>query len=288
MANFNILQQYADAYNQQIANAQRQAERYNAGVSTYNTALNNYNTKTQPQITNLQNKYNYELNHYNKDIEEYNANLWASNRDYWDATLASYRNYHYGNANNYNAQMAALERTVPISPSALQGVFNEKAYLNANPDVAAAVARGQFKSGLEHFQLYGKNENRLGLGGAKNQALAKQGADWEANTKAALNSYVDALQSRRIAGAPGVSQEEVDRRRAAYEALISQRPEFKTPDVKAPSFTQEQINAMQGKQTIGKQALAQEGGLISNERVSAAAERNSPSFISGILAQARK
>jgi hypothetical protein len=38
--------------------------------------------------------------------------------------------------------------------------FNEQGYLDANPDVAAAVASGQFNSGKQHFDLYGKNENR--------------------------------------------------------------------------------------------------------------------------------
>ena len=38
--------------------------------------------------------------------------------------------------------------------------FLESDYLSANPDVAAAVARGQFRNGWEHYQLYGKGEGR--------------------------------------------------------------------------------------------------------------------------------
>lgn len=38
--------------------------------------------------------------------------------------------------------------------------YEEQAYLAANPDVAAAVARGQFKSGLEHYQQHGRPEGR--------------------------------------------------------------------------------------------------------------------------------
>jgi len=30
-----------------------------------------------------------------------------------------------------------------------------------NPDVALAVARGDFISGAEHYRLYGKNEGRV-------------------------------------------------------------------------------------------------------------------------------
>ena len=38
--------------------------------------------------------------------------------------------------------------------------WNEAAYLKQNPDVAAAVARGEFGSGLEHYQQNGINEGR--------------------------------------------------------------------------------------------------------------------------------
>jgi hypothetical protein len=38
--------------------------------------------------------------------------------------------------------------------------FNEQAYLAANKDVADAVARGELKSGAEHYEKYGKSEGR--------------------------------------------------------------------------------------------------------------------------------
>lgn len=38
--------------------------------------------------------------------------------------------------------------------------FSEAAYLAANPDVAEAVERGAFKSGRQHYDLYGKKEDR--------------------------------------------------------------------------------------------------------------------------------
>jgi hypothetical protein len=40
------------------------------------------------------------------------------------------------------------------------GAFVEHFYLNANPDVAEAVAKGAFSSGLEHWELYGRQEGR--------------------------------------------------------------------------------------------------------------------------------
>jgi len=42
-----------------------------------------------------------------------------------------------------------------------QTLFDEKNYLQANPDVEKAVQNGQFISGLDHFQRYGKSEGRV-------------------------------------------------------------------------------------------------------------------------------
>jgi hypothetical protein len=38
--------------------------------------------------------------------------------------------------------------------------FDEAYYLGSNPDIAAAVARGIYASGLEHYQQYGREEGR--------------------------------------------------------------------------------------------------------------------------------
>jgi hypothetical protein len=39
-------------------------------------------------------------------------------------------------------------------------VFNEEKYLNENNDVFDAVKKGDFKSGLEHYEKFGKEEGR--------------------------------------------------------------------------------------------------------------------------------
>ncbi|MCG5240649.1 hypothetical protein MCW82_12800 [Azospirillum doebereinerae] len=48
----------------------------------------------------------------------------------------------------------------PITKSGT-GLFFESDYLAENPDVAQAVARGEFASGLQHYQAYGGAEQRL-------------------------------------------------------------------------------------------------------------------------------
>jgi hypothetical protein len=45
-------------------------------------------------------------------------------------------------------------------PEAAPGGFDERAYLAANPDVAAAIANGTIDSGLGHFQRHGADEGR--------------------------------------------------------------------------------------------------------------------------------
>lgn len=52
--------------------------------------------------------------------------------------------------------MVGVPRLAPLATSK----FDETAYLDANPDVAAAVARGDFESGLQHADLFGRNEGR--------------------------------------------------------------------------------------------------------------------------------
>jgi predicted SAM-dependent methyltransferase len=52
--------------------------------------------------------------------------------------------------------------------------FNEADYLAANPDVAEAVASGQFRNGQAHYEFFGKKENRTWniLGGMSRVAKA--------------------------------------------------------------------------------------------------------------------
>ncbi len=39
-------------------------------------------------------------------------------------------------------------------------IFDEGEYLRCNRDVRRAISRGQFESGLQHFQRHGRRENR--------------------------------------------------------------------------------------------------------------------------------
>jgi len=63
----------------------------------------------------------------------------------------------YGALNRLN-QLLGIAPAVgnkPFTPA-----FDEAKYLQRNPDVAQAIARGQFSSGLEHYNRYGVKEGR--------------------------------------------------------------------------------------------------------------------------------
>ncbi|MCK6444342.1 hypothetical protein, partial [Elstera cyanobacteriorum] len=50
----------------------------------------------------------------------------------------------------------------------------DKAYIQANSDVAAAIASGQFRNGLEHYLIYGAREGRFYAGVGQQTFSAEQ------------------------------------------------------------------------------------------------------------------
>ena len=65
-----------------------------------------------------------------------------------------YKNEPYAHYINYGIK----EGRKPLPPVPLE--YNEGEYLELNPDVVAAIEKGQFTSGIEHYLMYGFNENR--------------------------------------------------------------------------------------------------------------------------------
>ena len=47
------------------------------------------------------------------------------------------------------------------APKLAEGTFDERTYLLNNPDVAAAVSRGEFASGKQHYDMFGSKANEL-------------------------------------------------------------------------------------------------------------------------------
>ena len=65
-----------------------------------------------------------------------------------------YKNEPYVHYINYGIR----EGRKPLPPVPIE--YNEGEYLELNPDVEVAVEKGQFTSGIEHYLMYGFNENR--------------------------------------------------------------------------------------------------------------------------------
>ena len=64
---------------------------------------------------------------------------------------------------NQLASLYGLQTSVQPQVGAGQGVFDERSYLLANPDVAASIAQGGFGgSALNHYNEYGRAEGRQG------------------------------------------------------------------------------------------------------------------------------
>ena len=66
-------------------------------------------------------------------------------------------------AEAFTPEGAGLHVNAPIEPLAADAPddFSEAAYLVAYPDIAAAIERGEFRSALHHYEVYGLAENRL-------------------------------------------------------------------------------------------------------------------------------
>lgn len=85
----------------------------------------------------------------------------------------------------------AVER-VDLQEIPSNATFEESAYLAANPDVAAAVAAGAFRSGRRHFEKHGRAEGRRQRVPAPRDALARIGA-----IRAAKLAALEPLLTRR-------------------------------------------------------------------------------------------
>jgi hypothetical protein len=79
--------------------------------------------------------------------------------------------------------------------------FDETAYLNANPDVKAAIAKGDFTNAYEHYTRYGQAEGRTAFDKAQTAAKAAvDAAALETKQAADRKAVADATAARKAAG----------------------------------------------------------------------------------------
>ena len=94
-----------------------------------------------------------------KEEKEINCNVLFSKNwylyNYPDIRKSEkYKNNPYKHYIEYGIK----EGRKPLPPVPVE--YNEGEYLELNPDVAQAVKNGEYSSGIEHYLLYGFNENR--------------------------------------------------------------------------------------------------------------------------------
>ena len=105
---------------------------------------------------------NKKIENFKEDNNEselnYSMHVFSQNwylKNYPDvAKNEKYKNNPYKHYIDYGIK----EGRKPLPP--VPPEYNESDYLELNPDVAQAVARGTFTSGIEHYLKYGFNENR--------------------------------------------------------------------------------------------------------------------------------
>lgn len=73
--------------------------------------------------------------------------------------------------------------------------YDEGVYLMVNPDVAAAVERGDFSSGEEHYRIFGKAEGRVASVDAYIISLANNSREQQ-NRIASLHKQIEGLESK--------------------------------------------------------------------------------------------
>jgi hypothetical protein len=79
--------------------------------------------------------------------------------------------------------------------------FDSAAYLKANPDVAASIAKGEIKDAYEHYTKFGQAEGRTAFDKAETEAKAAKDAEEKTAAQAANRKLVaDAKAAKKAAG----------------------------------------------------------------------------------------
>ena len=91
--------------------------------------------------------------------EEVNRSMYVFSKNWYlykypDVAKSEYKDDPYTHYVKYGKS----EGRLPLPP--IPKEYNEADYLELNPDIAAAVEKGIFSSGIEHYLLYGFKDSR--------------------------------------------------------------------------------------------------------------------------------
>ena len=161
-------------YNIPISNVRTHYE-----VSGGTKVCPNWSANNWSRWSNFKNKLNGNLAINNENKEEMNYSMYifsanwylAKNKDV--AVNKTYKDNPYLHYEKYGKK----EGRRPLPP--IPKEFVEGSYLDLNSDVAAAVKKGTFTSGLHHYLMYGFNENRKVCRSDDTAAIKKRVEDLE-------------------------------------------------------------------------------------------------------------
>lgn len=140
----------------------------------------NWSDNNWSRWTEFKNKLNCNsavTNNENKEEMNYSMYIFSKNwylKKYPDvANSATYKNDPYKHYEKYGKKEG--RQALPPIPKE----YNEGAYLELNKDVAKAIAKGSFTSGIDHYMQYGFCENRRICKDDNDVAIRKRVAELE-------------------------------------------------------------------------------------------------------------
>ena len=139
----------------------------------------NWSDNNWSRWTEFKNKLNGNSAITNNNKEEMNYSMYIFSKNWYlkkypdVAANKTYKDNPYLHYEKYGKK----EGRKPLPP--IPKEYNEGSYLELNPDVAAAVKKGTFTSGLHHYSMYGFNENRKVCKNDDTEAIKKRVEDLE-------------------------------------------------------------------------------------------------------------
>ena len=154
---------------------QIQAEQFNTQLAGYLDAQNNIREDLLGGDANFTAQQLRDLNAQG-NTEQLNANLEILKRNQQDRDIGfkgafddpsratafrTAQGTNLGNVDAFGQQTAQGQQAqMATNPTLIQGTLDQQGYMDANPDVAQAIQRGDFTSAQQHYDTFGKFEGR--------------------------------------------------------------------------------------------------------------------------------
>ena len=92
---------------------------------------------------------------------------------------------------NFYSQLLNGPKPKGLNMAIYAGAFNEQHYVNSDPNIVLAIAKGEFATGWDHFLKHGKAEGRNPNADLDTAYYAAQNPDVRAEVEAGRTTYWD-------------------------------------------------------------------------------------------------